>query len=213
MVRFRFASHYNQQLKALNGALCVQGVSVLKITIGSILGLFVSMVGFSLLTVFNIQINLTVITNIIIAAATVVATLIHLDSQNKARKDRIWDMNKTVLLDLAHALSEAIEATENELHNLQNYDERENQVESKAYAFTNIKDKIDYALNVYSPLMDKGLITSIGEHNKIDKRTTFEVNYQDLDHKDAYEIMLKSHKELYGKVLVFIGKISGVKYK
>jgi hypothetical protein len=186
---------------------------VLKITIGSILGLFVSMVGFSLLTVFNIQINLTVITNIIIAAATVVATLIHLDSQNKARKDRIWDMNKTVLLDLAHALSEAIEATENELHNLQNYDERENQVESKAYAFTNIKDKIDYALNVYSPLMDKGLITSIGEHNKIDKRTTFEVNYQDLDHKDAYEIMLKSHKELYGKVLVFIGKISGVKYK
>lgn len=185
---------------------------VLKITIGFIIGLFVSMVGFSLLTVFNIQINLTVITNIIIAAATVVATIIHLDSQSKARKDRVWDMNKGVLLDLAHALSDAIEATENELHNLRCYDEQESQVESKSYAFTNIKEKIDYALNVYKPLMDIELITSISKHNETDKETTLDVNYHDLDHEDAYEIMLKEHKELYGKVLIFIAEISGVKY-
>jgi hypothetical protein len=182
---------------------------VLKITIGFIIGLFVSMIGFSLLTVFNIQINLTVITNIIIAAATVVATIIHLDSQSKARKDRVWDMNKAVLLDLAHALSDAIEATENELHNLWGVD---GQVESKSYAFTNIKDKIDYALNVYKPLMDKDLINSISKHNKTDKETTLEVNRHGLEYEDAYEIMLKEHKELYGKVLVFISKISGVKY-
>jgi hypothetical protein len=189
--------------------LCVRGCTVLKITIGFIIGLFVSMIGFSLLSVFNIQINLTVITNIIIAAATVVATIIHLDSQSKARKDRVWDMNKAVLLDLAHALSDAIEATENELHNLWGGD---GQVESKSYAFTNIKDKIDYALNVYKPLMDKDLIDSISKHNKTDKETTLEVNRHGLEYEDAYEIMLKEHKELYGKVLVFISKISGVKY-
>ncbi|TNY94272.1 hypothetical protein CGK58_24740, partial [Vibrio parahaemolyticus] len=52
--------------------------------------------------------------NVVIAIATVIATAIHFDSQRKQRKDRIWDMNKNVLLDLAHALSEVIEATEDE---------------------------------------------------------------------------------------------------
>ncbi|MEP0176287.1 MAG: hypothetical protein ABJH28_13545 [Paraglaciecola sp.] len=182
---------------------------MLKITIGFIIGLFVSMIGFALLAVFDIQINLTVITNMIIAAATVVATFIHLDSQSKARKDRVWDMNKAVLLDLAHALSDAIEATENELHNLWGGD---GQVETKRYAFSNIKDKIDYAINVYKPLMDKDLINSISKHNKTNKETTLEVSQHGLDREDAYEIMLKEHKELYGKVLMFISKISGVKY-
>lgn len=187
---------------------------MLKVAIGFILGLFVTIVSFSLLSILKIQINLIVITNIIIAMATVVATLVHFDFQNKARKDRIWDINKNILLDLAHALSEAIETTENELHNIRNiYDGQVvDKAETKTYAFSNIKDKINYALNVYTPLMDKDLLSSIGEHSKTNDRIIYEVNNDGLDQEEAYLIMLKTHRELYGKVIVLIGKISGVKY-
>lgn len=82
-------------------------------------------------------------------------------------------------LDLAHALSDAIEATENERHNIQGND---TPVESKSYAFTNINDKIDYALNVYKPLMDKDLIASISKHKKADSETTLDVNRYGLEH-------------------------------
>lgn len=149
--------------------------------------------------------------NVVIAAATVIATAIHFDSQRKLRRDRIWDINKNILLDLAHALSEVIEATEDEIHNLHCQFEGDEQIEVKPYVFKNIKDKINYALSVYKPLMDKKLIESIHQHNEQDKKVTHQVNYEDLDHLEAYETLLVEHKKLYKELIKFMGKISGVK--
>ncbi|EGQ8066550.1 MULTISPECIES: hypothetical protein [Vibrionaceae] len=159
----------------------------------------------------NWDFNHSLSVNIVIAMATIVATVIHFDSQKKLRKDRIWDTNKTVLLELAHALSDVIKATEDEIHNIHCQLDGDEQIEVKPYVFKNINDKIDYALSVYRPLMDSNLIDAIQQHNEQDKEITRQVNFEDLEHLDAYETMLSEHKKLYNELLKFMGEISGIK--
>ena len=149
--------------------------------------------------------------NMIIATATLIATAIHFDYQKKLRIDRIWDMNKNVLLDLAYALSEVIEVTEDEIHNLYCQFEGDEEIEVKPYVFKNIKDKINNAVSVYKPLMEQGLINAMQHHNDQYKAITHQVNFDDLEHLDAYEAMLAEHKKLYKGLIKFMSKISGVK--
>jgi len=181
---------------------------VFKFLLGALVGLFSSMVLFSTLTIFEIQIDMSVVTNIIIAAATVVATAIHFDSQRKQRIDRIWDINKGVLLDLTHSLSEAIEATEIEIQNCYSY--HDEQVATKPYVWSNLDEKINYMLNVYGPLVSPELLSSINHHKQIGSKISWQVHNEDLDTSTAYEEMLIEHKALYEKLLSFIAKISGV---
>lgn len=181
---------------------------MIKLVIGILFG-FTATIWY---VVFDLKFDLnhSLSVNIVITMATMVATAIHFDFQKKLRKDRIWDTNKAVLLELAHALSEVIEATEDEIHNTHCQVEGDEKVEVKPYVFKNIKDKVDYALTVYRPLMDKSLIAAIQQHNTKDKEITHQVKYEDLDHAKAYEAMLLEHKKLYKALLVFMGEISGV---
>lgn len=166
------------------------------------------MMFFSALTAFNVKIDLLIVTNIIIAIATVVATAIHFDSQKKQRLDRVWDINKGVLLDLTHSLSEAIEATEIEIQNCYSY--HDEQVETKPYVWRNLDEKINYMLNVYGPLVSPNLLSAINHHRLVNREISRQVNQNDLDISEAYETMLKEHKALYEQLLSFIAKISGV---
>lgn len=179
-----------------------------KFLLGALTGLFSSMVLFSTLTIFNTSIDMSVVTNIIIAAATVVAAAIHFDSQRKQRIDRIWDINKGVLLDLTHSLSEAIEATEIELQNCYSY--HDEQIETKPYVWKSLDEKINYMLNVYGPLVSPELMSSINHHKQVSNEISRQVNQEDLDTSTAYETILEEYKALHKKLLSFISKISGV---
>lgn len=179
-----------------------------KFILGSITGLFLSMVLFSTLTIFDVKIDLSIVTNIIIAIATVVATVIHFDSQRKQRLDRIWDINKGVLLDLTHSLSEAIEATEIELQNRYSY--HGERIETKPYVWRNLDEKINYMLNVYGSLVRPNLLSAINHHRQIDREISRQVDQEDLDISEAYETLLNEHKALYKQLLSFIAEISGV---
>jgi hypothetical protein len=166
------------------------------------------MVIFSTLTIFEVKIDMSVFTNIIIAAATVIATLIHFDSQKKQRIDRIWEMNKGVLLDLTHSLSEAIEATETEIHNRHCHPAEV--VSLKNHDWNKLKEKANYVLNVYGPLINAELLSSINHHKQMNSNIHLQVDHDEIDTLTAYEIMLKEHKKLYDELLSFISKISGV---
>lgn len=179
-----------------------------KFLLGALTGLFASMVFFSTLTIFNVKIDLSIVTNIIIAIATVVATVIHFDSQKKQRLDRVWDTNKGVLLDLTHSLSEAIEATEIEIQNCYSY--HDEQVETKPYVWSNLDEKINYMLNVYGPLVNPSLLSAINHHKQVGREISRQVRQEELDTSTAYETMLYEHKTLYEQLLSFISRISGV---
>ena len=190
------------------GVITQNGVYVFKFILGSITGLFLSMVLFSTMTIFDVKIDLSIVTNIIIAIATVVATVIHFDSQKKQRLDRIWDINKGVLLDLTHSLSEVIEATEIELQNRYSYNGE--RIETKPYVWSNLDEKINYMLNVYGSLVRPNLLSAINHHRQIDREISRQVDQEDLDISEAYETLLNEHKILYKQLLSFIAEISGV---
>lgn len=179
-----------------------------KFLLGALVGLFFSMMIFSAFTTFDMEIDMSVVTNIIIAAATVVATAIHFDSQRKQKIDRIWDINKGVILDLTHSLFEAIEATEIEIQNF--YGHHDEKIDNKPYVWHDLDEKINYMLSVYSPLVSPELLSLINHHKQVNSEISRLVHQEDLDTYTAYETMLQEHKKLYEKLLSFIAKISGV---
>lgn len=170
--------------------------------------MFISMLAFSTLTIFEVKVDMSVVTNIFIAAATLIATLIYFDSQKKQRIDRIWDMNKGILLDLTHSLSEAIEATETETHNIQCHPK--GRIKLKNHDWNKLKEKTNYVLDVYGPLISAELLDSINHHKQISSNIRHQVDHEDLDTLTAYEITLDEHRKLYEKLLSFISKTSGV---
>lgn len=179
-----------------------------NISLGATGGFFFAIALFAFVSAFDVKIDLNIFTNLVIAVATIVATLIHYDSQRKQRTDRIWDINKGILLDLTHALSKAIEATEIEIQNAYSYPSEE--ISSKKHDWNELDEKINYVLNVYSPLIDADLKSALNRHKKTANQISWCVDHEDLDSSSAYEEMLREHTELYEKLLSFIAKISGV---
>ncbi|WP_038247092.1 hypothetical protein [Ghiorsea bivora] len=180
---------------------------MLKFVFGMFIGALISICYFILSPEFDFDSNLSV--NFIIAFATCTATAIHFDSIKKQRRDRIWDINKSILLDLTHALSEVIKETELAIDDELDY--KSPPRENRGHVFRSLEEKIDYALNVYKPLMNTELANNLKDHKAFSDKITEEVNYAHLDHIDAYEAMLKEYKSLYGKLINFIASISGVK--
>ena len=179
---------------------------MLKIILGIIIGGTLSIGYFIFSSNFSFDSNISV--NIVIALATCTATAIHFDSTRKHRRDRVWDINKSILLDLTHALSDVIKETEisiTEEHEL-NPAPRENM----GYVYKTLDEKIDYALNVYRPLMNSSLIKDLENHKSIHDIITYEVNNDEIDHLDAYTKSLIEYHNLHEKLVKFIATISGV---
>lgn len=160
---------------------------------------------------FSLDTNLSV--NIIIAWAACFAAAMHYESIRNQRKDRLWEINKPVLLELTHVLSEVIEETQQCINDEQ---ERQNghnpDREGNASVWKQLDKKIEYALNVYRPLMSKELSAEIEILKAKNKEIDHQVNYECLENIDAYEIMFVAYNQLYSKLIEFINRISGIKY-
>ncbi|ELI0612347.1 hypothetical protein [Vibrio vulnificus] len=83
-----------------------------QLIVGVVLGLFLGFVSFVSFLMSEVSIDIAVITNIVIAFATVVATAIHFNSVRLQRRDRIWEINKDNLLALSETLSQVIKQSE-----------------------------------------------------------------------------------------------------
>lgn len=155
--------------------------------------------------------NLSV--NIIIAWAACFAAVMHYESIKTQRKDRLWEINKSVLLELTHVLSEAIEEAQQSIKD--EYEIQSGKIsnrEKNNNVWRQLDKKIDYALNVYRPLMSKSLSEEIENLKSLNKKIEHEVHYEFLENIDAYEQSLVAYNQLYSKLIEFISKISGVKY-
>lgn len=180
--------------------------------IGSVIGFFGGFVFFIAVLLTDITFDVVIATNLIIALATVVATIIHFSSIKQQRKDRLWDINKGILLDLAHSLSLVIQASEYYLELEHNeFNELPHTREPKEDVYENFKNNQEYAINVYRTLMSKELIDSIELAKKRDDQITDAVNHDVIEHAQAYSESLNSYKKLQGNLNTFIASISGVK--
>jgi hypothetical protein len=175
--------------------------------LGTIIGFFVAMVSLSLFLVSDIKFDMTVVSNIVIAVGTAIAAIIHYDSVKKQRKDRIWEINKDVLLDLLGLVSHAIEETEFALDPQYAHEIGHN---PDSRVWSKLKSQTNLALNVYGSLMSNELVNHIEQSKKIDEEIHDEVFFADLDNQEAYERSLKNRKTLQLKLKEFISEMSGV---
>ncbi|MDB2387326.1 hypothetical protein N9W21_08310, partial [Shewanella sp.] len=136
---------------------------------GTIIGFFVAMIALSYVLVTGVEFNMAVWTNIIIAAGTAIAALIHYDSVKKQRKDRVWEIKKDALLKLLDLISQAIEETKFALDPQYAF-EIGHKANTKVWS--ELKSQTNLALNVYGSFMNKDLV----EHIEISKKIDEEIN-------------------------------------
>lgn len=186
-----------------------------QLLIGGVVGFFLGFVFFIALLLTSNEINITIATNLIIAFAAVVATIIHFSSIRQQRKDRLWDINKPVLLDLSHALSSVINASKYYLQKeyaLAHIEDPPNEFDRpNPNVFKDFHEKREYALDVYKTLMSKELIDALAKAKRISENIDQGVNEQYVNPITAYEKSISTHQELQEKLGFFIAKLSGVK--
>ncbi|VFQ47385.1 hypothetical protein [Desulfoluna butyratoxydans] len=179
---------------------------MLKVVLGAIIGGSIVFV-YLVCPDFHLDTNLSV--NIVIAIATCVATAIHYDSIRKQRRDRVWDMNKSIIIDLVHALSKVIEEIEITLDN--DASQKTDIVRDlNPELYRVLDEKIDNALIVYKPLIGESLTNKLSKYKKDSCNITAQVFEEQFDIIEAYEKLLVSSKELYVSMLGLIEKLSGV---
>ncbi|BCB59385.1 hypothetical protein HaloA020_00860 [Halomonas sp. A020] len=155
----------------------------------------------------NYHFDSNIAVNIVIASATALATAIHFDTVKKQRKDRVWEINKGVLLTLLELVSQAIEETEFSLdheyaHEVGHHPNNE--------IWGKLKLQANLALNVYGSLMSKELFQHIETSKAIDEQIHDEVFNEDLDHLDAHERSLENLQALQLKLREFILQMAGL---
>ncbi len=188
---------------------------MVSIITGVVIGFTITIWYVALDKQYNIDSN--IIVNIVIASSTMIATAIHFSSTRKQRSDRIWEINKDILLKLALSLSKVIEDIEKarayELDNMQGIAHETGatyEYNEEAYQdFTNSSFEV---LNAYTPLMSNELVEAIKSLQKIDNEVRESVNDGELDYFQAYDTILPEHKKLQTMLNTFIKKISGIKY-
>ncbi|MBD1390660.1 hypothetical protein IC617_14575 [Neiella sp. HB171785] len=185
-----------------------------QVLIGAVFGFFGGFVLFVAILLSDIKLDVSIATNIIIALATVIATVIHFSSIKQQRKDRLWDINKPILLDLSHTLSSVIKASEfylQEEYARNHIDDAPKASDAPdANVFKAFKEKQEYALNVYKTLMSQELISALENAKRINENIDHGVNEYGVDHITAYEESISTNQALKEKLDFFIAKMSGV---
>lgn len=190
---------------------------MLLILLGFMIGFFFALMIFAMIMGNGIELDMTVITNIVIATATTIAVFIQIDSSKKQKQARVWEINKEILLNLAHSLSEVINLTEKRISLLEsrtyfNAEESEQIDKSKnSKIYEKLTNNIDLILNVYSSIVDKSLINKL--HSLKDKQQEIAelYNIDALSDLDAYEEVLNSYTSLQITLQAFIGRIAGLR--
>ena len=186
-----------------------------KFLFGLTIGFFAGFILFIALFVSGFSFDVSSTSNFVIAFGTAIAVVIHYSSLRQQRKDRVWDINKPILLDLSHAIASTIKASNYYLQ--QQYaahqiDDDPNENEKPDLGvYKNLNEKQDYALNVYRTLMNSELINAIENAIKVEANIRDALNYDQIDLIEAYETSIKTYEELQDKLRFFITELSGVK--
>ena len=196
-----------------------------KISLGFIIGLFVSMIGFSLLSIFDIKIDLAVITNIIIGVATAIATAIHWDYRKSQHKERVWDSNKGALIKLSTSLAKVMECIKIQIESLERYCELQeyegclvdvqepdiNKIHLPESAHTDLNEALFVVKEVYEPILGNDLKSAIDDLLRHRHNIAAAANEGEIDEYQELDYSFEAHLKLQIKLKRFITEISGIR--
>jgi len=182
-----------------------------EFALGIFFGVAISILYFVFDSNIDIDHNFTV--SVIIAFATIIATAIHFDSVRKQRKDRIWEINKDSLLELAKSLSDAIEISskfsDREFNNMQGIPD-DTSTEGAKEINDKFRETISDSLNVYKPLLNAELISAIEIYQSAEKDIEEQFVCDAINTFEAYDRQWGKQKELQTAVSGFIKDASGI---
>lgn len=188
---------------------------MIKFSIGFVFGFSISFVVFLSYSTSGRIFNVNEVMSSIIALSSVVAVIIHYHTTREAKKIRIWDANKVLLLDLKSSLKDVIKASEYYLqeeearHYINDPPSPDNAPAGDVYSVYD--NKVDVALEVYGALMGDRLVAALGRAKEKEEGVRIGVMQYDVDNIQAYEESICIYKWLSNELDVFIAKMSGVK--
>lgn len=186
-----------------------------KFLFGCVIGLFFGFVVLAFILISDFKFDIPIITNIVIAGATVVATIIHYSSIRQQRKDRIWEINKPIILDLSQSLSSVIRASEfyYQLECARTLGDIEPNPsdEPDPNVYKEFSDKREYALTVFKGLMNDELLDALKDAKYQNEKVDRLVEEYNIHIASAYQESIGVNRELQEKLNFFIVKLSGVK--
>ena len=172
-------------------------------------------IAFASILASGFKLDLSIVTNIAIAFATIVATLIHYDSKKQQQRNRVWEINKPILLDLSKSLSAVVKADKFYLQ------ERCAKVfgdakpnpdhEPASGVYEDFFNKREYALVVYKSLMDDELLNALEEAMQENIKMSQLAYEYNIDEGSVYEKAINVNQALKDKLDRFIIKLSGIK--
>lgn len=175
----------------------------------------------------NLNLNVGEMSNVIIAIATFVATYIHFSSAKqqkldrvydaeKRRKDRLWDINKNILLELSDALHMVISAYE---YTLQKDELLSSGKESEIRflgqkpspeIYVNLEGKLKHTTRTYKGIMSDKLIKICDDLINTNHQLNIETSDGDIGVNDAIDLMLIKYRNFAIELQAFITDVSGV---
>ncbi|PKQ76237.1 hypothetical protein [Aeromonas sobria] len=184
---------------------------MIKLLLGVVLGFSATIWYVALDLRFDFDSSLSV--NIVIALATVTAAAIHFDSVKSQKRERVWELNKTELLNLSKDLSEVIKQTRQAIdyEYSSSNPEYQTEVPSNPQAYKVLDERLFVFINVQKPLLPKNFIQSVESLIALDKEITRQVFEEDLDDIAAHEEMLSRYIRLHKELNIFIRKVAGIK--
>jgi hypothetical protein len=152
---------------------------------------------------FTHHFDYSVTTNIVIAFATLMAASIHFDAVIKQRRERIWEINKDILLNLSQTVSDALEQSikMSDPMDEPEWDAGIHKAHNKA---------ISVALKIYRPLLSKELISAIEAYQKEDAEIKSCVMEDEMSNTDGYCALSAAQETLHSIISKYIKKVSGL---
>lgn len=185
---------------------------MIKLLVGFLIGCVVSIITFQMYSAPKIDGNLIV--NIVIALATCIATAIHFSSIKNQRKEQVWLLNKDLLLELADSLNRVVNSCKAAIgYELQSAESGKNEkfTDIGFSACGQLDTQIEYALNVYSPLMDKKILQQLERYRKFSEENAKSVMSDELDNIEGYEQLIQETEKVHKELLKFVSSVSGIK--
>ncbi len=182
-------------------------------SLSALIGVLFTLAGFALLGADKSDVTISTLTNLVIAAAAVIAVILHCSALKHQRNERVWGIKKEILLKLSHTLSELMNITSKRIDQAFMVKEsigQANAIEENGEQFRDFSTSIRESLFVYRPLLDTELIKAIELYESTDRRVEQDVNDNAMDTHEAYEELYEAQKELHAKLSAHIKTTAGI---
>ncbi|MGI2100852.1 hypothetical protein ACRN9O_08615 [Shewanella oncorhynchi] len=192
-----------------------------------LVGIMVGLVLFGCIFIFLdvLTLSVGVLTNIVIALASIIAVLVHGSGLYTQERSRRWELRKGIVFGLLNALSNKLELTkemyniymdlqhmqEDELDEMPRLKEREKElVKSWNELSEKLNNQVRNILNVYKTVMTKEFSEYIDKYNKNISNLNMLSRQEWVEHDDLFENEIKILSELQAYLFGFVADESGL---